>query len=101
MSALNSWRFIIIPFTAKLSDLYSGWKIAYLRSPFLILLVDGQWTAWKPWTECTRSCDSGIQTRARTCTNPSPAYGGKDCVGLSDEIRPCNKNPCPGELPLA
>ncbi|KAM7440987.1 hypothetical protein ABFA07_009879 [Porites harrisoni] len=57
--------------------------------------VDGQWTAWKPWTECTRSCDSGIQTRARTCTNPSPAYGGKDCVGLRDEIRPCNKNPCP------
>lgn len=72
-----------------------------LRSPFLILLVDGQWTAWKPWTECTRSCDSGIQTRARMCTNPSPAYGGKDCVGLSDEIKPCNKNPCPGELQLA
>ena len=60
--------------------------------------VDGQWSEWKPWTECTRSCGGGIQTRARTCTNPSPAHGGKDCIGRGNEARPCGSDACPGEL---
>ncbi|XP_078377620.1 SCO-spondin-like [Oculina patagonica] len=57
--------------------------------------VDGQWSDWKEWTECTRTCGGGVQTRARTCTRPSPAHGGKDCVGRGDETRPCGTDSCP------
>ncbi|QQP53139.1 Semaphorin5Blike, partial [Caligus rogercresseyi] len=27
------------------------------------------------------SCDAGMKARKRYCTNPSPAYGGKPCIG--------------------
>lgn len=87
-----------ICFADKLSDLFFERKITHSRFPLLILSVNGQWSGWKPWSGCTRSCGSGIQTRARTCTNPSPAHGGQDCVGLGDETRPCNNNHCPGKL---
>ena len=67
-------------------------------SPFFFFPVDGQWSEWKPWTECTRSCGGGIQTRARACNNPSPAHGGSDCVGRADGARPCNSDLCPGRV---
>ena len=65
---------------------------------WFLYTVDGQWSEWKPWTECTRTCGGGVQTRARTCTQPSPAYGGKDCEGRIDETRPCGTDACPGKL---
>lgn len=56
---------------------------------------DGKWSAWKPWSPCSVSCSLGTQSRSRTCTNPPPTFGGKDCVGKSDETKSCNKGPCP------
>lgn len=56
---------------------------------------DGKWSAWKPWSPCSVSCSLGTQSRSRTCTNPPPIFGGKDCVGKSDETKSCNKGPCP------
>ena len=39
-------------------------------------------------------CGGGIQERARTCTNPPPSNGGKDCVGDNIEERECNTVRC-------
>lgn len=61
---------------------------------------DGKWSAWKPWSPCSVSCSLGTQSRSRTCTNPPPTFGGKDCVGKSDETKSCNKGPCPGKSPF-
>ena len=39
-----------------------------------------------------------MQTRRRTCTNPPPSEGGKDCrrLGLSLSTRVCNTQGCSG-----
>ncbi|KAK3738877.1 hypothetical protein QZH41_014661 [Actinostola sp. cb2023] len=56
--------------------------------------VDGGWTAYSSWSACSKKCGGGTQKRTRTCTNPAPAHGGKDCVGPAEESRECNKNSC-------
>lgn len=45
--------------------------------------VDGGWSDWS-------ACANGIQTR--TCTNPAPSNGGKDCVGPTSQS-------CQGPVP--
>ncbi|XP_052094934.1 zonadhesin-like [Mytilus californianus] len=64
--------------------------------------INGQWTKWKSWSKygpCSASCGSGKQsrTRTRTCSKPSPKYGGKTCPGESmmTSSQTCNTNPCP------
>ncbi|XP_078378151.1 SCO-spondin-like isoform X3 [Oculina patagonica] len=57
--------------------------------------VDGNWTAWGDWGQCSVTCAGGTQSRSRTCTNPPPQYGGQECDGESKDIRPCNEHPCP------
>ncbi|KAM7443302.1 Bone morphogenetic protein 1 [Porites harrisoni] len=56
--------------------------------------VDGNWTRWSPWSQCSRRCGGGVQTRSRSCTNPQPAFGGSYCDGRSLEKRPCNSQEC-------
>jgi hypothetical protein len=46
--------------------------------------VDGHWSDWG-------ACVNGQQSR--TCTNPAPSNGGKDCEGLS--VQPCVIPPPP------
>ncbi|RMX52480.1 hypothetical protein pdam_00013778 [Pocillopora damicornis] len=59
--------------------------------------VDGGYSAWGPYGECSKQCGGGEQTRRRTCTNPPPAHGGKNCAGLGPELstRECNTQNCP------
>lgn len=64
-----------------------------------LCVVDGSWSEWSPWEECTRSCGRGNRTRARTCTNPSAQHGGRPCEGSPVAVIMCNVRPCPGEHP--
>ncbi|XP_066919223.1 SCO-spondin-like [Clytia hemisphaerica] len=57
--------------------------------------VDGGWTEWTDWGECSVTCGTGTQARTRTCTNPTPANGGDTCTGDTSESQDCNINPCP------
>lgn len=58
--------------------------------------VHGNWSAWGELSACSVTCGGGEQSRSRTCDNPPPAFGGDDCVGESEEIRPCNEISCEG-----
>lgn len=48
----------------------------------------------------TCKCDYGVESgyKNRTCTNPEPAYGGKECLGESfaTDVRQCTLKECPG-----
>ncbi|XP_043342030.1 hemicentin-1 isoform X3 [Cervus canadensis] len=57
--------------------------------------VDGNWSEWSSWEECTRSCGRGNRTRTRTCNNPSVQHGGRPCEGIAVETIMCNIRPCP------
>jgi len=63
--------------------------------------VNGGWSSYGSWydiTACTVSCGGGTKTQEedRTCTNPTPAYGGASCVGSTSNTQSvsCNTQTC-------
>lgn len=63
------------------------------------LLVDGNWSEWNDWGVCTNKCgDDGVKMRQRTCDNPKPLFGGKDCAGSAAETVECNRKTCAGKV---
>lgn len=46
-------------------------------------MINGGWSEWSDYTNCTPSCDGGVRYRERTCTNPPPQNGGDECLGPS------------------
>ena len=60
------------------------------------IAVDGGYTEWSEWGECSVSCGGGKRSRSRTCTNPSPQFNGKNCDGLgaARETQECNTDEC-------
>ncbi|KAL5272657.1 hypothetical protein ACHWQZ_G000747 [Mnemiopsis leidyi] len=57
--------------------------------------VDGGWSEYGEWSECSAECDGGTQTRTKECNNPAPQHGGADCEGEGEETRDCNTHSCP------
>ncbi|XP_048580774.1 uncharacterized protein LOC5507168 isoform X2 [Nematostella vectensis] len=60
--------------------------------------VNGGWSEWTSWSDCTRVCGKGTSTRKRSCTNPKPAWGGSDCIGKEVETKSCGTDKCDGGL---
>ncbi len=63
----------------------------------MFILVNGGFSEWSEFGNCTRKCGGGNMTRFRKCDNPSPAHGGLDCIGPKRETKACNTKPCPGK----
>lgn len=81
----------------KLSSLISTNLHGYdLIGYFYSKAIDGNYTAWSKWSECSVTCGRGSRNRSRECINPSPQYGGKDCnvLGPANDIQECNKSAC-------
>ena len=55
--------------------------------------VDGEWSVWQHWSQCTYTCGGGTQYRTRVCNGPY--NGGKPCEGKTLEAAMCNGEPCP------
>ena len=62
----------------------------------VILVTDGGYSEWCPFTSCSVSCGGGVRYRNRTCTNPPPQNGGMDCqhLGPTRESQKCNTQSC-------
>ena len=52
--------------------------------------IDGQWSMWGAWGMCKAKCGMGRQVRLRTCSNPKPQYGGRNCIGEAELWRDCD-----------
>lgn len=58
-------------------------------------IVNGGWSPWSAWSECSLACGGGIQTTLRECNNPVAKNGGKYCMGVGKKYRSCNTQNCP------
>ncbi|WAR27630.1 GON1-like protein [Mya arenaria] len=67
----------------------------YLTPATRSRILDGAWGFWGAWSECTRMCDGGTNTRKRECNAPSPENGGKPCEGKAHNETTCNDWKCP------
>ncbi|KAM4736091.1 adhesion G protein-coupled receptor B1 isoform 8-T9 [Anableps anableps] len=57
--------------------------------------INGGWSVWGHWGQCSSECGGGIQTRARTCqVLPEESFL---CEGVVEEGRPCNSQSCTGK----
>lgn len=64
--------------------------------------INGQWSVWSTWSSCSASCDTGIQTRQRSCNNPQPQNGGLNCIGFATDAVSCTGTSCSsGDLTLS
>ena len=52
--------------------------------------IDGEWGKWAKWSKCSVACGLGFQQRTRLCNNPTPLYGGGNCLGNPIEERKCD-----------
>ncbi|XP_052793992.1 SCO-spondin-like [Mya arenaria] len=58
--------------------------------------INGQWSIWSEYQSCSTQCGIGFTQRKRICNNPSPMYGGLECIGAAVEERECDtKVICP------
>ena len=61
---------------------------------FFLFVVNGGYSKYKKVGECTKTWGGGMETLKRTCTNPPPSYGGKNCTGEDSYTRECNNMLC-------
>ena len=65
-------------------------------SLFFHPFVDGGWSEWSNYGECSATCGKGSHTRNRKCNSPLPSGGGSTCSGESLETKDCEETRCPG-----
>ncbi|XP_063708131.1 semaphorin-5A [Culicoides brevitarsis] len=56
--------------------------------------VDGGWSSFGPWSNCSAICGGGFRIRKRKCDNPAPRNGGMECAGCHIDYEVCNLQPC-------
>ncbi|XP_066993774.2 A disintegrin and metalloproteinase with thrombospondin motifs 7 [Anabrus simplex] len=61
--------------------------------------VNGGWSEWTPWSDCSRTCGAGVAITERFCDQPVPAHGGKFCTGERRRYKVCNVEDCPDGQP--
>jgi len=56
-----------------------------------------EWDQWSEFSECSVSCDKGVQVRRRRCIDPATkdSRSTLDCYGSDVEFQPCDMGTCP------
>ena len=61
------------------------------------IAVNCEWGGFGDWSQCTKTCGAGTQTRSRVKTQ-NAEHGGAECQGSSSETRACYLMTCPGNI---
>ena len=83
---------------SKLIHIFQIYISLTIKLFYFIKLVDGGFTIWSNWSECSMSCGGEKKNLHRNCTNPSSSEHGLNCNGNTSEQRKCNENPCPSKI---
>ncbi|XP_026563705.1 semaphorin-5B [Pseudonaja textilis] len=81
--------------TIEDSSNMSLWSQNITECPVKNLMVHGQLGTWSPWQPCEHSdgdSTGSCMCRSRSCNNPQPRCGGRDCEGARIEIANCSRN---------
>uniref|UniRef100_A0A0B7A791 Uncharacterized protein n=1 Tax=Arion vulgaris TaxID=1028688 RepID=A0A0B7A791_9EUPU len=57
--------------------------------------VDGNWSEWSEFSDCSSTCGPGVSRKTRRCDSPLPQFGGKNCPGSESFIKKCEVVRCP------
>ncbi|XP_041350043.1 coadhesin-like [Gigantopelta aegis] len=57
--------------------------------------VDGSWSDWSDFLDCSVTCGHGTMMKRRRCDSPAPANGGRNCHGPSTFTKKCDRPRCP------
>nr|XP_034336663.1 thrombospondin-1 isoform X4 [Crassostrea gigas] len=63
------------------------------------LPINGGWSEWSS-SPCSATCGDGTKHETRSCTNPAPLHGGRNCEGDSVRVTPCHTGQCPTTTPI-
>ena len=82
---------------APLAHLSENTLCQLYKSIFSLSTVDGGYSDWSAYGDCSKYCGTGKQIRTRRCDAPAPQHGGKDCsqLGNDKEEKSCNTQACP------
>nr|XP_022289245.1 sushi, von Willebrand factor type A, EGF and pentraxin domain-containing protein 1-like isoform X2 [Crassostrea virginica] len=59
-------------------------------------IVNGGWSSWSQFSECSTSCNGGTKSRSRMCNSPVPDPEGIPCdMSNAKEHVACNDEKCP------
>ncbi|CAF1161779.1 unnamed protein product [Adineta steineri] len=64
-------------------------KQAQLCSSNVPCPIDGGWSNWTR-SACSATCGVGYRLRQRNCSNPTPQFGGINCIGSGVDTVLCN-----------
>ncbi|XP_053391261.1 uncharacterized protein LOC128554068, partial [Mercenaria mercenaria] len=81
-------------FNFAVKDPYNIIYIGIIKHYQLNIAVNGGWTEWSGWSECSATCGQGIRQRSRVCNNPSPSEYGDNCLGPISEFKVCVMDEC-------
>ena len=58
------------------------------------IIVDGGWSGWSDYSDCSVTCGIGVQNRRRLCNSPPQSGVGLPCSGNSTQTQHCEKYMC-------
>lgn len=61
--------------------------------------INGGWSDWSSWSECSKPCGLSHRMRKRSCNKPEPKHNGTLCDGENVEYEDCKKPLC-GHRPM-
>ncbi|KAK7491979.1 hypothetical protein BaRGS_00016825 [Batillaria attramentaria] len=59
--------------------------------------VNGVWSLWSSWSDCSVTCENGTRHRTRTCNHPPQMHAGSPCEGEDIQFKPCQLSMCPND----